>query len=127
MLSHDLTRLRQAFVFLKVLCDEFGLTINPGKTKWMRFAEGGRIGECGPVMWSDTVVERVSVFEYLGVMIIPSLISFRPLAASFTIGKPSSLSLWCGAGTVRTKSWAYTMLRGRSHMEVSYCLTNDDF
>jgi hypothetical protein len=97
-------KLREAFAFFVILCSKYELSINATKTKWMRFAKGGRIGNCGSLFMAGEQIERVTSFTYLGVVVTPSLSSFdshlrvraaKATAASYAIAKPYNLSLKC--------------------------------
>ena len=64
--------LQQGLDNLKVYCKKWGLTVNILKTKIVIFRKGGKIGVKDKWYYDGDMIEVVSIFKYLGVMLSSS-------------------------------------------------------
>ena len=76
LISTSREGLQQALDNLKEYCDKWGLTVNIEKTKIVVFRKGGKLGAKDVWFYNGTLLEVVSVFKYLGV-ILSSTGSFK--------------------------------------------------
>ena len=58
-----------AYFCLKNYCDRWKLTVNATKTKVMIFMKGGRVNRNIRFIYKENVLEIVSKFTYLGIVL----------------------------------------------------------
>ena len=69
LFAKSMNELREVLSRVEKYFDRRGLVLNASKTKWMKFRNKGRRGKEEWLKWKEEMIERVSVFKYLGVWI----------------------------------------------------------
>ncbi len=75
--SDSIEGIQKAFGALEKYCEENGLLVNIGKTKVVKFRNGGRLAAEDKVTYKGVAIEFVECFEYLGIKLSSRL---RPAA-----------------------------------------------